>query len=105
MTYSYLNFHNYFLYFELLASNTIKMKQGNNSRIYSEKNFVNYSSKFLAHIKKHLGHTGTLTNVQNKFIKLSGFGVDITKYFLHWETGNDEKHFAPRKVFQFFASF
>ena len=105
MTYSYLNFHNYFLCFELLASNTIKNETRKQFKNLLGINFVNYSSKFLAYIKKHLGHTGTLTNVQNKFIKLSGFGVDITKYFLHWETGNDEKHFAPREVFQFFASF
>ena len=28
-------------------------------------------------IKKHPGHTDTLTNVQNNYMKLSGFGVDI----------------------------
>ena len=51
-------------------------------------NIVKYLSEFLAHIyvgprcflyKKHLGPTGTPTNVQNNCIKLSGFGVDITR--------------------------
>ena len=46
---------------------------------------VKYSSKFLTHIKEHLGHTGTPTNVQNNCIKFYGFAVDITKLFLHWE--------------------
>ena len=35
-------------------------------------NLVKYSSEFRAHIKKHLGHTGTPTNAQNNCIKLSG---------------------------------
>ena len=38
-------------------------------------NLVKHSCKFLAHIKKHLGHTGTTKNVQNDSIKLSAFGV------------------------------
>ena len=46
-------------------------------------NLVKYSSKFLALIKKYLGHTGPLTNAQNNWIKLSGFGVEITRLFLH----------------------
>ena len=50
-------------------------------------NLAKDSSKFLAYIKIHLGHTGTPTNVQNNCIKLSGFSVD-------------EKHFVPRKVLQ-----
>ena len=48
-----------------------------------EINLVKCSSKFLAHIKKHLSHTGTLTNIQSNSIKLSGVVVDITKLFLH----------------------
>ena len=46
-------------------------------------NLVKYSSKFLALIKTYLGLTGTLTNAQNNWIKLSGFGVEITRLFLH----------------------
>ena len=42
-----------------------------------------YWSKFLAHIKKHLGHTDTSTNVENNCLKLSGFSADLTKPFLH----------------------
>ena len=34
-------------------------------------NLVKYSPEFLASIKKHLGHTGTPTNIQNNCIKLS----------------------------------
>ena len=61
-------------------------------------NFVKYSYKFLEHIKKHLGHTGTPTNVQNNCIKLSGWasnqifkkgGIDRTSTFRGgcWESG------------------
>ena len=46
-------------------------------------NLVKYASKFLARIKKYLGHTVTPKNVQNNSIKSSGFSVDITKHFLH----------------------
>ena len=35
----------------------------------------------MGHIEKYLGYTGTSTNAQNSCIKLSGFGVDITKVF------------------------
>ena len=28
---------------------------------------IKYSSKFLTHVKKHLGHTGAPANVQQKF--------------------------------------
>ena len=48
-------------------------------------NLVKYSSKFLAHVKERLGYTGTPTNVQNNYIKLPGFSVDITKFLLHWQ--------------------
>ena len=47
-------------------------------------NLIKYLSQFLANIKKHLGHTSTPTNVQNNYNKFFGFGVDITKLFLHW---------------------
>ena len=50
-------------------------------------------------MEKHLGQTGTPTNVQNNCIKLSGFGVDITKVFLHREITRNlscrEKFFNP----------
>ena len=59
------------------------MKQGRNLKNLIGINLVKHSSEFLAHRKKHLGHTGTLPNVQNNCIKLSGFGVDITGVFLH----------------------
>ena len=63
-------------------------------------NLVKYSSKYLAHIKKYLGQTGTLANVQNNSIKLSGFGVDITKLFLQREITRKilyrEKFFNPK---------
>ena len=48
-----------------------------------------YPSKFT--------HTGTPTNVQNNCIKLSSFGVDITKLFL---LGNNETLFVSRKVLE-----
>ena len=35
-------------------------------------NLGKYSFEFLAHMKKHLGHIGAPTNVQNNSIKLSG---------------------------------
>ena len=62
---------------------------------------VKYSSEILT----HLGHAGTSTSVQNNCIKLSGFGVDITRLPT---PRNNEKHFVPRKVLQpenSFASF
>ena len=70
-----------FLYFERLVSNTNK----NHLKTYSQHlgiNLVKYSSRILGHIRKHLGHTGTLTNLQNNCIKLPRFGADITKLFL-----------------------
>ena len=82
---SYLNFYKYFLHFKLLTSNTIKNEIRKKFKKLLGSNLVKYSSEFLAHIKKHLGHIGAPTNVQNNCIKLSGFGVDITKLFLHWE--------------------
>ena len=65
------------------ASNTIKNETGIKFINRLGINLVKYSSEFLAHIKKYLGHTGTRTNVQNNCIKLSGFGVVITRVFLH----------------------
>ena len=61
------------------------MKQGKKFKNLLRINIIKYSSKFLVHIKKHLGHTVTATNVQNNCIRLSGFGVNITKLFLHRE--------------------
>ena len=74
---SFLNFHKYFLGFEFLASNTIKDERRKKFKNLFGINLVKYSSKFLAHIKRNLCHTGTPSNVQNNCIKLSGFGVDI----------------------------
>ena len=61
----HLSFHKYFLYFELLASNTIKNETRKKFKKLLKINLVKYSSKFLAHIKKYLGDTGTPRNVQN----------------------------------------
>ena len=72
---SYLYLHKCFLHFELLASNAIKNQTGKKFKNSLGINLVKYSCKFLAHIKKHLGHTGTTKNVQNDSIKLFAFGV------------------------------
>ena len=61
----HLGFYKCFLYFELLASNTIKNETRKKFKKLLEINLVKYSSKFLAHIKKYLGDTGTPRNVQN----------------------------------------
>ena len=79
-----------------MASNTIKNGTRRKLKDLLGINLVQFSSKFLARIKKHLGHTSTLTNVQNNCIKLSDFGVDITKLFLHRE--KNKKHFVPKNV-------
>ena len=52
------------LHFKLLASNTIKDKTKEKFKNLLGINLTKYSSKFLAHIKKNLGHTGALTKVQ-----------------------------------------
>ena len=61
------------------------MKQFKNKKV--QKSTWNKFSKVFIRIpgtdKKHLGHAGTLANVKNNCIKLSGFGVDITRVFLH----------------------
>ena len=61
---------------------------------------MKHSSKFLALIKKHLGHTGKTANIQNNGIKLSGFGVDMTQNLPFSTPGNNEKHSVPRKILQ-----
>ena len=48
-------------------------------------------------MKKHLGHTSPPTNVQNDCIKLSGFGVNITKLLLHPEITRNI--LCPEKLF------
>ena len=58
------------------------LQKWNKENIQKFTNSVKYSSEFLAFIKKHLGHTGTPTNVQNNYIKLCGFGIDRTRLFL-----------------------
>ena len=63
-------------------------------------NLMKYSSKFLAHIKKHLCHTGKPANIKNNCIKLSGFGVDMTQNSHFSTPGNNEKHSVPRKILQ-----
>ena len=60
---SYLNLYKYFFHFELLASNTIKNETGKKFKNLLGINLAKYSFEFLAHIKEHLGHTGTPTNV------------------------------------------
>ena len=54
--------------------------------------------------KKHLGHADTSRNNQNNCIKLSSFGVDKTKRFLHCEVTRNiscrEKFFNPKVLCQ-----
>ena len=106
---SYLNFYKYFLHFEVLASNTIKKERKEKFKNLLGINFVKYLSIFLAYIKKHLGHTGIPTNVQNNCIKLSGFGVEITKLFLHREITRNiscqETFFNPKFPSQTFRTY
>ena len=70
-------------------------------------NLINCPSEFLEHIKKHLCHTGSPRNVQNNCIKLSGFGVDITRLFQHREITRNilcrEKFFHPKIRSQVFS--
>ena len=78
-------FLKYILHFEPSTSNTIKNDTRKKFKNLLKMNLVKYSSKFLAHVKERLGYTGTPTNVQNNYIKLPGFSVDITKFLLHWQ--------------------
>lgn len=91
-----------------MASNTIKNDTKDKFKNLFGINLENYSSKFLAHTKKHLGHTVTPTNVQNNCMKLSGFGVDITKLFLHREVTRNilrrERFFNPKTLSQVFRT-
>ena len=83
-----------------MAGNTIKNEAMKKFKNLLGMNLVKYSSKYLGHIKKCLGQTGTPANVQNNSIKLSGFGVDITKLFLQREITRKilyrEKFFNPK---------
>ena len=104
---SYLNLYKFFLHFELLASNNIKNQTGKKLKNLLGINLIN---KVFIQIpgthKKHLGHTCTPTAVQNNCIKLSGFGVGITRPFLHREITINIS--CPRKVLQlrkFFRKF
>ena len=93
-----------FIHFELLASNNVKNETGKNFISLLGINLVKYSSAFLA----YLGHTGTSASVQNNCIQLSGFGVDITRRFLHWEITRNiscrEKFFNPKIRSQVFRT-
>ena len=57
------------------------MKHGKNQKFTWNKVFIRIPGRY----KKHLGHTGTLPSAQNNCIKLSGFGVTITRLFLNRE--------------------
>ena len=46
-------------------------------------------------MKKYLDRTGTPTNVQNNCLKLSGFSVDITKFFC---TEKQRETFRAKKI-------
>ena len=59
--------YKYFLNFKLLASNTIRNQTGRKLKSFIGINLVESSSKFVAHIKKHLGHTDA-----QKMIKIIG---------------------------------
>ena len=100
--------YKYFLHFKLLAYNTIKDETKEKFKNLLEMNLVKYSSTFLAHIKKHLGHTDTPANVQNNCIKLSGFGVDITSFFEQREITRSilcrEMFFRPKILSQVFRT-
>ena len=56
--------------------------------------------------KIYLGHTETTTNVQSNCIKLSGFNVDITRLFMHWEITENiscrEQFYNPKSCSQVF---
>ena len=75
----------YFFNFELLANNTIKNETGGKNQKFICINLIKHSPESLAHVKKHLCHIGSPTNVQNNCIKSSGFCVDITRLFRHRE--------------------
>ena len=55
-----------------------------------------------------VGHTGTPANAQNNCIKLSGFGVDITRLFLNREITRNiscgEKFFNSKIRLQVFKT-
>ena len=71
---SYLNWYKYFFHFHLLARQQKYYKNETGEKFINllAMNLVKYSSEFLAHIKKHLGHTGTATNIQTNYMKLPG---------------------------------
>ena len=54
-----------------------------------------FLSKSLAHVKTSRLYTGTPGNVQNNCVKLSGFGVVITRLFLCRE--KNDKNFVSEK--------
>ena len=84
------------------------MKQGKIFKNLLGIDLVKYLSKFLTHIKKHLGHKAKPTIVQNYCIKLFNFGVDITKLFLHQAMMRNiscrEKFFNPKILSQVFKT-
>ena len=90
---SYLNWYISFILNFWSTSNTTKNETGKKFKSLLGINLVKYSSEFLV----HLGHTDTSGNVQNNCVKLSGFGVEITRLSA---PGNNEKHFVHRKVLQ-----
>ena len=74
------NLNKYFFDFE----NREKIKKNKTGKKFQKLfgiNLIKYSSEFLTHIKKHLYDSGSPTHVQNNCIKLSGFGVDIRRFF------------------------
>ena len=82
------------VYFELLASNTMKNETGKQvKQMFTENKF----SKVFIRIP------GTSTSVQNDCIKLSCYGVDINRLFLHHKITRKcscrEKLFDPENFF------
>ena len=77
------------VHFELLASNTMIKETGKKFKCLLEISLVKY--------------TGTSISVQNNCIKLSGFGVNTTRLFLHREITRNilcrEKFFNPENSF------
>ena len=68
----------------------IKNETGKKIQKFTENKFSKIFIRIPGTYKKHLGHTDTSRSVQNNCTKLSGFGFDITRPFLH--RGNNEKH-------------
>lgn len=87
----------YFLHFKLFCEN-IKSSR-HNDVIFSLVKTQNLTWNFVeipATCKRYLAELGLLANIQNNYIKLSGFRLDVNR-LLHWE-----KFLNPESFFTFF---